>query len=157
MAVRVAQRDKSALRIMHVATPPRLDMAYAGNPLGFWPGQPLKIMEMWNNYRSSLEPQLEKFIEPLRDEMSALSVTLDIAEHEHYGKGIAAYAKEHKADLLVLGNQGRTNLRYALLGSTAERALAELPCSVLVVKPAEVATAPNEVGVVDNSAGRWQV
>jgi nucleotide-binding universal stress UspA family protein len=157
MAVRVAQRDKSALRIMHVATPPRLDMAYAGNPLGFWPGQPLKVMEMWNSYRSSLEPTLEKFVEPLRHDMSALNVTLDIAEHEHYGRGIAAYAREHKADLLVLGNQGRTNLRYALLGSTAERALAELPCSVLVVKPAEVATASTEAGVVENSPGRWQV
>lgn len=144
MAVRVAQRDKSALRIMHVATPPRLDMAYAGHPLGIWPGQPVEIMGMWNDYRSSLQPQLEKFVEPLKHEMSALNVTLDITEHEHYGRGITAYAKEHKAELLVLGNQGRTNLRYALLGSTAERALAELPCSALVVKPAEIAAAPAE-------------
>ena len=155
MAVRVAQRDKSALRIMHVAMPPRMDMAYAGNPLGFWPGQPLKVMDMWNHYRSSLEPTMEKFVEPLRNEMSALNVTLDISEHEHYGRGIAAYVKEHKADLLVLGNQGKTNLRYALLGSTAERALAELPCSVLVVKPAVIAAAPTESSAVERSQGRW--
>jgi len=137
MAVRVAQQDKSALRIVHVAIPPKLDMAYAGHPLGFWPGQPLKAMEMWNTYRSALDPRLEKFVEPLRHEMVALNVTLDIAEH--YGRGIAAYAKEHTADLLVLGTQGKTNLRYALLGSTAERVLSELPCSALAVKPAEFA------------------
>lgn len=166
MAVRVAQRDKSALRIMHVAMPPRMDMAYVGHPLGIWPGQPLKVMEMWNSYRSSLQPQLEKFVEPLKHEMSALNVTLDIIEHEHYGRGITAYAKEHKADLLVLGNQGKTNLRYALLGSTAERALAELPCSALVVKPVETTTAPTEAsthpappaqGVGTGSPGRWQM
>ncbi len=139
MAVRVAQQDKSALRIVHVAIPPRLDMAYAGHPLGFWPGQPLKVMEMWNTYRAALDPRLEKFVEPLRHEMVALNVTLDIAEHDHYGRGIAAYAKEHSADLLVLGTQGKTNLRYALLGSTAERVLSELPCSALTVKPAEFA------------------
>lgn len=139
MAVRVAQQDKSALRIVHVAVPPKLDMAYAGHPLGMWPGQPLKVMEMWNTYRTALDPRLEKFVEPLRHEMAALNVTLDIAEHDHYGRGIAAYAKEHSADLLVLGTQGRTNLRYALLGSTAERVLRELPCSALAVKPAESA------------------
>jgi len=49
--------------------------------------------------------------------------------HDRWGRGIAAYAKEHKADLLVLGTQGKTNLRSALLGSTAERVLRELPCS----------------------------
>lgn len=138
-AVRIAQQDKSALRIVHVALTPKLDMAFAGHPLGIWPGQPLKLMEMWNTYRAALEPQLEKFVEPLRHEMAALNVTLDIAEHDHYGRGIAAYAKQHKGDLLVLGTQGRTNLRYALLGSTAERVLNELPCSALVVKPAEFA------------------
>jgi nucleotide-binding universal stress UspA family protein len=144
MAARVARLDKAALRIVHVAMPPRLDMAYAGHPLGIWPGQPLEVMGLWNDYRASLGPQLEKFVQPLKHEMADLSVTLDITEHEHYGRGITAYAREHKADLLVLGNQGKTNLRYALLGSTAERALAELPCSALVVKPAEVAAAPTE-------------
>ncbi len=138
-AVRIAQQDKSALRIVHVALRPMLDMAFAGHPLGLWPGQPLKLMEMWNTYRTALEPRLENFIEPLRHEMAALNVTLDIAEHDHYGRGIAAYAKQHHADLLVLGTQGRTTLRYALLGSTAERVLNELPCSALVVKPAEFA------------------
>lgn len=144
MAVRVAQQDKATLRVMHIAMPPRLDMAFAGDPLGFWPGQPLEVMEMWNDYRASLEPRLEKFIEPLRPEMSALNVTLDIAEHEHYGRGIAAYAKQHKADLMVLGNQGKTNLRHTLLGSTAERALAEFPCSTLVVKPIETVKTPTD-------------
>ena len=33
-----------------------------------------------------------------------------------------------------MGGKGRTNLRYVLLGSTAERLLTRLPCSLLIVK-----------------------
>ena len=135
-AVWMARQDKAELRILHVATPPLSDMAFAGSPLGFWPGEPLKVMDMWNTYRAALGPQLERFVHPLRKEMGSLTVTLDIVEHEQYGRGIAAYAKEHKADLLVLGTHGKTNLRYAVMGSTTERVLAALPCSTLAVKPA---------------------
>jgi nucleotide-binding universal stress UspA family protein len=50
--------------------------------------------------------------------------------------GIADYAARVGADLTVLGTRGKTNLRDILLGSTAERVLAESRCSVLAVKPA---------------------
>ena len=36
-----------------------------------------------------------------------------------------------------LGNKGRNDLRYVLLGSAAERLLTKLPCSVLCVRPPE--------------------
>ena len=47
----------------------------------------------------------------------------------------ADYAAKAGADLIVLGTRGKTNLRDILLGSTAERVLAESRCSVLAVKP----------------------
>jgi universal stress protein A len=46
-------------------------------------------------------------------------------------------AKETKADLIVLGTQGRTGLAHLLLGSTAERVVREAGCPVLVVRPRE--------------------
>jgi nucleotide-binding universal stress UspA family protein len=49
--------------------------------------------------------------------------------------------REVAADLIILGNKGRTNLRYVLLGSTAERLLTELRCSVLCVRAVEGASA----------------
>ena len=42
-------------------------------------------------------------------------------------------ARESGADLLVLGMQGRTNLLYGLVGSTAERVIKDGPCPVLAV------------------------
>jgi nucleotide-binding universal stress UspA family protein len=47
---------------------------------------------------------------------------------------IAAAAREHGADLLVLGSTGRAGWLRALLGSVTRRVLQQLPCSVLVVK-----------------------
>jgi universal stress protein E len=43
--------------------------------------------------------------------------------------------EEHGIDLLVLGTVGRSGLPGLLLGNTAERLLAQVPCSVLAVKP----------------------
>jgi nucleotide-binding universal stress UspA family protein len=50
---------------------------------------------------------------------------------------IAASAREHWADLIVMGSTGRTGLARLLLGSVARRLLQELPCSVLSVKEEE--------------------
>jgi nucleotide-binding universal stress UspA family protein len=47
---------------------------------------------------------------------------------------IVAYAKEHKAGLLVLGTRGHTGLRRLVLGSVARNVLLHAPCSVLVVR-----------------------
>jgi len=52
------------------------------------------------------------------------------APHEQ----IAAAAKEHKADLLVMGATGRTGIVRLLLGSVTRRVLRQLPCSLLLVK-----------------------
>lgn len=46
---------------------------------------------------------------------------------------IALVARENGADLVVLGTQGRENLLYGLVGSTAERVIKGSPCPVLAV------------------------
>lgn len=48
---------------------------------------------------------------------------------------IVRLAAEEKADLLVVGTQGRTGLERLLLGSVAERVIRRAPCPVLTVRP----------------------
>lgn len=48
---------------------------------------------------------------------------------------IVAFAREGHFDLLVVGTHGRTGLRHALLGSTAERVVRRATCPVLTVHP----------------------
>jgi nucleotide-binding universal stress UspA family protein len=52
---------------------------------------------------------------------------------EPYNK-IIELAKKQNVGLIVLGSHGRTGLKRFLMGSSAERVIAEAPCPVLVVK-----------------------
>jgi nucleotide-binding universal stress UspA family protein len=86
-----------------------------------------------------LRDTLKQFVSETAPDIESNEVLMN---SPNYGNAITTYALEAKADLIVVGNKGRTNLRYVLLGSTAERLLSGLPCSLLVVKPTlESATA----------------
>lgn len=55
---------------------------------------------------------------------------------------IAAAAREHQVDLVVITTHGYTGLTHVLLGSTAERIVRHAPCPVLVVRYQETESAP---------------
>lgn len=62
-------------------------------------------------------------------------------KHRHVVTGpphgvIEAVAKQHHADLVVMGTQARSGLSGILMGNTAESVLANLTCSILAIKPA---------------------
>ena len=48
---------------------------------------------------------------------------------------IAELAREGGFDLIVVGTHGRTGIRHALLGSTAERVVRRAGCPVLTIHP----------------------
>jgi nucleotide-binding universal stress UspA family protein len=50
---------------------------------------------------------------------------------------ILEVAKEHGADLIVLGTHGRTGLAHVLMGSVAEKIVRLAPCPVLTLRAAE--------------------
>jgi len=47
---------------------------------------------------------------------------------------IITYARENGIDLIVLTTHGRSGLKHALMGSTAERVVRKAPCAVLTVR-----------------------
>jgi nucleotide-binding universal stress UspA family protein len=47
---------------------------------------------------------------------------------------IVRYAREHDADLIVIGTHGRTGMSHLLIGSCAERVVRKASCPVLTVK-----------------------
>ena len=50
---------------------------------------------------------------------------------------IVEYAREHGADLIVMGSHGHTGLRHLLMGSVAEHVLRHAACPVLIVRHLE--------------------
>lgn len=56
---------------------------------------------------------------------------------------IAESARGLRMDLIVIATQGRTGVKRALLGSTAERVVRHAPCPVLTVRPVAHARTPS--------------
>lgn len=67
--------------------------------------------------------------------LSGLAACRVLHEAPLHRSGIAAYAQQQDADLIVLATRSRPRVEAGTLSSTAERLVRELPCSVLVVKP----------------------
>jgi len=76
-----------------------------------------------------------KLHELVKDAAQGIQAKEVLHEDAKAGHGIADHAQAAGADLIIIGALGRTNLRYLFLGSTAERLLGRLACSVLVIKP----------------------
>jgi nucleotide-binding universal stress UspA family protein len=49
-------------------------------------------------------------------------------------KQIVEAAREHKADLIVMGTRGRTGVAHVIMGSVAERVVRLAPCPVLTLR-----------------------
>jgi nucleotide-binding universal stress UspA family protein len=137
-ALRVASQDQAELHFLHVF------QAEWNN----WRSraQLAALADFEQSYRAILEQNLRQFAAVPPQTPALYSVT----QAKTPGHGIAEYCRSVDADLVVLGNRGRTTLKYILLGSTVERLLKEIPCSVLVVRPPE-ASAENPLS--GNTAG----
>lgn len=58
------------------------------------------------------------------------AVLTGVPDHE-----IVHYAKEHDADLIVVGTHGYGPFKRLILGSVADRVIRQAPCAVLTVPP----------------------
>jgi len=69
-------------------------------------------------------------------------VTLHPAQVSHHvltgipDREIVTYAKDHDADLIVVGTHGYGPFKRFILGSVVDRILRQAPCAVLTVPPA---------------------
>ncbi|MDX1945599.1 MAG: universal stress protein [Pirellulaceae bacterium] len=95
---------------------------------------PLEAGEVWGviDPQSRME-QVEKALrEKLADaKYAGIQTTVLLGEPAH---GIANYAQEKQADLIVIPSHGRTGLTRLLIGSVAERVVRLAHCPVLVLR-----------------------
>lgn len=57
-----------------------------------------------------------------------------IAQGRHIGKAIAAYAREHGHDHIVVGSHGATGIERLMLGSVAQDVVTAAHCPVTIVR-----------------------
>jgi len=127
-AARMAARDGAELHVLHVFAAPWHQLHYKAPTT-------LDQPHLQKQYRDVLERRLADFVLPISRAHDGLVVRPVCYDHQGHRSGIVEYARSVSADLIVLGTRGRSNVRDILLGSTAEKALAESPCSVLAIRP----------------------
>ena len=127
-AVRTAVTDGSELHVLHVFSGPwsRLDLSV------------LREISRSTREREKEEARerLAEFVRPFTTQLADREVKLSLVEAQHHGPGILDYTRQNDVDLLVMSTVGRSGSRYLLLGSTIERVIHLLPCSLLAVRAA---------------------
>ena len=137
-ALSIAKNNQGELLLLHVisseednsplAIPPNMFDLYpvAGNDLTIESWQ-----EEWENYLHEGKKLLE------RHSKIAIAENVKVEGEQLQGSAsrtICQFAKEKKADLIVMGRRGRSGLSEILLGSVSNYVLHNAPCSVLIVQ-----------------------
>jgi len=122
-SVAQAGQHGSQVHFLHVFQGPWRRLRYLAPTPGTSP-------DFEKQYRAALEGRLREFV----GQVDSPEPRFALYEATNHGHGIAEFARQVRADLILLGTRGRTNLKYLLLGSTVERLLREVPCSVLAVR-----------------------
>lgn len=132
-ALRVGAQDQSRVHFLHVFEGPWKRLHYRAKTTEASPA-------FQQHYRLVLGHRLKEFV----GDTAGVDARFTVFDASSHGCGITEYAQEVRADLVVLGTKGRTNLGYVMLGSTVERMLRELPCSALSLRaaPANPGSAP---------------
>ena len=120
-AVRFAQDLGGSLGVLHV-----LDPLLTGGRF-----ESPRLRQLKSSSRREATEQLQA----LRPELVQSGVRHKLfLRHGPATDSIVAFAVKVKADLIIMGSQGRTGLSRLLIGSVAERVVRHAPCPVLVVR-----------------------
>src|ERR1700675_3506318 len=123
-AVAMAKAERAQLLLVHVLAPPV--------PIA---GEGYISPKVYDDLEASARTYGQKHLGALQAKarkagVKAVTLLLDGVAHDQ----IARAAKSKKADLIVIGNHGRTGLSKFFLGSVASRVVAAAPCPVLTVR-----------------------
>ncbi len=122
-AVSIAAMCGAEVEFVHVFRAPWLQLHYRAPAEASSP-------HLKQAYLATLRNRMEEALETAGHESD--KIILHAASSN--GLGIVDCAKKVQADLVVLGTHGRKSLKELFLGSTAERVLAEIRCSVMTVR-----------------------
>jgi nucleotide-binding universal stress UspA family protein len=118
LACSLARDYGARLLVLHAAEPPVLLFDEAGNRLPHA-----------EDYREAARKQMPA----PRPDVGPVAAEYLLADGEA-AAAILAAARQVKADLIVMGTQGRSGVARALIGSVAEDVLRKAPCPVLTVR-----------------------
>jgi universal stress protein A len=122
-SVKMARREGAELLIAHAYQEPGLvELSRA----------PARVYEEWDQ---KLREAVEKKLQPLVEHAAKEGVDARVLLLKGFAdEAIVAAAKQHGADLIVLGTHGRRGAARLFLGSVAARVISTAPCPVMTVR-----------------------
>lgn len=128
-ALHVAAQDAAALDCLHVhQSALAMQIDYGGF-------SPVNTVQIDPEAQKHWETELGNFLAPLTQEEPSVKTTLHVIERLNVRQTILEHVEQASADLVVLGTRGRSGLREMFIGTTAEKIIQAIPCSILAVKP----------------------
>lgn len=88
--------------------------------------------EMQRAVEAACQTRLEKLIGD--EDREALHAEAVVVRSNTPAAAIVDYARQRKADIIVMGTHGRGGMAHLLMGSVAERVVRTAPCPVLTVR-----------------------
>lgn len=131
-ARRIAVQDGAVVDFLHVWREPLLSLPYVSALFGVSASPSPDTFS--DEHLKALDTNLREFVREASLGIRSRALVMKATNH---GNGILAHVRRTGVDLIVMGRNGGTNLRYLLLGSTAEQLLTTVPCALLVVNPAD--------------------
>ena len=129
-AVRLAQMLHVAIEVLHVDLDPSLVLPPPGDIIAM----PIAV----ESALAGAAERLERTVAEVRQAGVACS---GASESGRTHTAIVEHAARIGAGLIIMGSHGRHGFGHLLLGSVAEKVVANAPCAVLVV-PSPVAPSP---------------
>ncbi|MBS0187003.1 MAG: universal stress protein [Planctomycetes bacterium] len=124
-AASIARADGAQLEVLHVFHGMTDVFPFFSDVVQTW-------MRVVSEEQSRATAELEAFVREA--DIAAANPMLRVEGATTHGAALIQRARETRADLLVLGTKGQSNLKEVLLGSTAERVLRGASCSILAVR-----------------------
>lgn len=139
-AMDLAQSYAAKLLLLHV-----ISAEEKGSPIPipqgvesmYWsPGGALDL-QTWQRQWTEYEQQCLQDLKGLATQAMQAGIETDMRQvYGSPGRMICDVATDWAADLIVIGNQGRSGISELVLGSVSNYVMHHAPCSVLVVKEA---------------------
>jgi nucleotide-binding universal stress UspA family protein len=135
-ACALAAQFQAELHVLHVMPDPLVDRPDYG--LGLMPLVMDNVEECRQQAEHSAHAEMSRRLGSAWNQCPhiVLAARFGVPFHQ-----IVDYAREHSADLLVIGTHGRSGFVHMLLGSVAEKVVRKAGCPVLTVGPRGQATA----------------
>lgn len=155
-AMGLAKLMKADLIIVHALS--AYDEGSPGLPMrAYHSYYPISDSVAWETYQKRWEDYEQQGLNELRqlaDQATAEGIKTEFTQTAgDPGRVICDMAASWQADLIVVGNRGRSGLSEFFLGSVSNYVMHHAPCSVLVVHDTEVPNAQAKTAETTETAG----